>query len=368
MIAPIRLSTASTDAAPGIDAAPSLLAQQAALGRWIGFGAIQFRIADSLLGEIANASGEAERAALQVTAHFQDLALRSQAQSARVGELSSLATSVEVAGREAPIAEITADLKGKLGELVDKIVALSGKATSTVQALDSVGRSMQEVEACIARVDQINRQVRMLAMNARIEASRAGEAGRAFIVVADEMRELSGSTQKLAETMRAHIGAVIGGVRESHGALRDVASFDVSAELEIRQDIEHIIHGLAERGSAFGRIASEAAADADEIARKIGAAVTGLQFQDRLAQRLSQVSDTLTLLRDSIAERRQETAHLVDETDIMEESEAAWLASIVDRYRLGDMRARFISRVIEGKAAEPLPPPEAGGEDDIEFF
>jgi methyl-accepting chemotaxis protein len=261
--------------------------------------------------------------------------------------------------------DLAALFDSSLADIVTKILLLSQNSMAMVYAFGEVSASMSAVEDCIHAVDAINSQMRMLAINARIEASRAGVAGQAFTVISDEVRTLSGTTQQLADTMRKHVKNVVRGLNDSHEALQSVATIDMSENIMAKERLDAMVGALLERSSALGVIADSAAADAGDIARQISAAITSLQFQDRVSQRLAQVMDTLRIVGDAFS-RLEDESGAADRSSLDLSGQISWLHELASRYRLSDMRASFVSRVIDGRAAAEVvsaDPAEAGSID-----
>ncbi|MEJ0067589.1 MAG: methyl-accepting chemotaxis protein [Pseudomonadota bacterium] len=223
-----------------------------------------------------------------------------------------------------------------------------------------MAKSLEQVEACIGRVEAINHRAKMLAINARIEAARAGTAGTAFAVVANEVNELSSSTQSLAETMKTHMGEVVRGIQDSHAALREVSGIDVSGAVDAEKQLNRMVGALVERGAGLGRTIAEAASDADGIARQIGQIVTGMQFQDRVAPTAGAGDRYFGGAGRAIDELQDGTTQALPEISRAESpADIAWLTQLAGRYKLGEMRAKFVFHVVAGNGADTTEPPVA---------
>lgn len=98
---------------------------------------------------------------------------------------------------------------------ISKIDQLANEVSSAAQVLHRVEDDSQKVGTVLDVIKDIAEQTNLLALNAAIEAARAGEQGRGFAVVADEVRTLAGRTQKSTEEIQVMIESLQSGTRDA---------------------------------------------------------------------------------------------------------------------------------------------------------
>lgn len=146
------------------------------------------------------------------------------------------ALELEIATSADRASQLTADLLLRLGELRLSVQEIARSATQVVDvvgkgraasdfAADTVGRLDQQGEAIGEVLDLIGKvaeQTKLLALNAGIEASRAGEAGRGFAVVAREIKDLAAATAGATGDIAARIGTIRDGVGRTVDAIESL--------------------------------------------------------------------------------------------------------------------------------------------------
>lgn len=242
--------------------------------------------------------------------------------------------------------------------VVDSIVGNSKLGMELVEMTDGISRHAHEVETILSEIGGIAKQTNLLALNAAIEAARAGEAGRGFAVVADEVRDLSTRTGQFSQQIAKVMQSMRSSVKMTEDAIAKMASTDMTFALESKQQIETILGDIDGLNRQRASILASLGASAGTMEEEVGRAITALQFQDMLSQLLTHVSSRLNGVRrvmDGIQAFSEDTRAARTDTEI------AQLRDGVGRIR------QTIEEIAVCTAANPVKQPQVTG-GDIDLF
>ncbi|MBO8086434.1 MAG: methyl-accepting chemotaxis protein [Marichromatium sp.] len=266
-----------------------------------------------LLRELLQQGGEASAALRGATATLSESSastiagLRTQrAETEQVASavIEMAATIEEIARNTDATAEQAREASGNaqagqraVGETVARIEALTERLAESARIGATLVEHAEQVDSVLAVIGAIAEQTNLLALNAAIEAARAGEAGRGFAVVADEVRALAdrtqGSTREIGETLervraeaRAMMGEMDASLEQGRGSVAKAREAGellerIAVEMERMLDMTTQIATAVEQQSQVGRaldanlvtirdLTEETAARAEDDARTAG--------------------------------------------------------------------------------------------------
>jgi len=184
-----------------------------------------------MIGNIGEASEQIECASLQLAASSEQVLNSANVQSDTASAIA--ATMEEMAVSISQIAENaqqTRDMAEKAGQLsdhglevtaaaIEEMRSIAGLVLQSSADLEQLAAQSANISAIVDVIKGIAEQTNLLALNAAIEAARAGEQGRGFAVVADEVRSLASRTAQSTTEIVSLVGSIQGGVEQARSSM-----------------------------------------------------------------------------------------------------------------------------------------------------
>ena len=252
---------------------------------------------ESSVGEVVEA----------VAATAQDLKDTAQGVSAIAEETTAQSANVASAAEESSVnvqtvSSATEEMSASISEMQQQVMRsrdVSERAAQSVE--DAAGQvtglsdAADQIGDVLALIQDIAEQTNLLALNATIEAARAGEAGKGFAVVASEVKSLATQTQKATEQIHQQIEGVQSESKTAVGAISGIREV-IAQVTEISQSIAAAIEQQTAATSEIARNAQQAAAGTHEVSSSV-------QGVSEASQQASAASTELLASSNSLAEQ-----------------------------------------------------------------
>lgn len=255
----------------------------------------------TLISEISSSSTSLENNAVQLTNTHENAQHVSNEQTRSIEQIAAAVNEFSVSIREVAertlstanetdhTAELTTQGMKVIDNSVDEINQLANSIKKANQVIEQLASESNNIATVLEVIRNIAEQTNLLALNAAIEAARAGEQGRGFAVVADEVRSLASKTQKSTEEIQNMIDKLQSGVKDAVSSILD-GSNRVEKNVELSLNIQQMFESIQSSATIVSDMATQIATATEQqssVSEELSTNLEHLNEQNRVSQGLS---------------------------------------------------------------------------------
>lgn len=269
------------------------------------------------------AKSQTEQGMTDLSQRFSDIHDRLQ-----VAIETSAQTATGMSGEEG-LSQIITSADQALNQIVLNLRSTIKSRDEMLGEISKLSQITEELRSMGAEVAGIASQTNLLALNAAIEAARAGEQGRGFAVVADEVRTLSNRSGEAGSRITQRIELVNHSLESALTTATQFAEAESQILLEAEDTIGRVLTQFHQAGTGIVESSHVLEQESNQVRKNVADVLVALQFQDRISQILEHVMNDMNKLSETLheQERALQSGGSAEPIDV-----GSWLKAIESTY------------------------------------
>ncbi len=225
---------------------------------------------DSQVGGIVEAVNKAAGEMQAMSTQLSSAVEETNSQSSTVASASEQtnANTQTVASATEELTASIQEISRSLADTAQTAKICASSARSSQEQLDTLQNAIGEIDSVIQAINDVAEQTNLLALNATIEAARAGEAGKGFAVVASEVKALAGQTHKMTDEIAQKVAMIKGSAKSTIETINDILEQIETVDSKTA-NVAAAVEEQTSSTSEISRNIQEAARGSSEISRNI---------------------------------------------------------------------------------------------------
>jgi methyl-accepting chemotaxis protein len=251
-------------------------------------------ILDSLAKHVHETAEDLQHSVLEISTGFGGMA-------ARVRETVETAHSGLTSDNGLNTDDTIFEIRSVLGSLLSAVQESTNSSQQLSERLQKLEQTLGEVNASLRQVETIAEEARIVGLNGRLEAARAGSHGAAFNVVANETKNLGVHAAETSASIRKQVEQLNRSLHQVSTELRDRISIDAASALDSQVKVTNLLDQLGVMHHGLTTSLQRTESLSEGVSRDITKSIMALQFQDRVNQRLDHVVEALLALKENLS-------------------------------------------------------------------